>query len=94
MRVDIAKLVVQCVVRDLSQSASEFDAGGAASDDHKLKRGSVLSARGFVLALGEFEGQQNAAADFKRVFNRLQTRRQRLPFRMTEVGVGCAGGDD
>ncbi len=35
-RVDVAKLVVQCVTRDLSQRSREFDAGGSASDDRKL----------------------------------------------------------
>ncbi len=43
LRVDIAKLVVQCVVRDFSQSAGEFYAGGAASDDCKLQRRSALA---------------------------------------------------
>ena len=46
------------------------------------------------LALGQFEGQQNTAADFQRVFNRLQTGRQRLPFFVTKISVGRPGGDD
>src|SRR5437016_4151809 len=46
LRVDVAKLAVHCVTRDLSQSASEFDSGGAASDDGELQRRSALAASG------------------------------------------------
>jgi len=55
-----------------------------------LASGSLVSS----LALGQFEGQQNAAADFESVFDGLQTGRQRLPFRVAKVSMGGAGGDD
>src|SRR6266404_4421472 len=109
LRVDVAKLAVHCVTCDLSQSAGEFDAGGAASDDCKLQRRSAL-AGGLIrmivlmiilmlvlmrlLTLGQFEGQENATSDFERIFDRLETGGQRLPLFVTEVGVGCPGGDD
>ncbi len=101
--VDLAKLVVQRVARDFGQRACEFDAGGAASDDDKLKRRFVLGVvlggliliivTIIVLALGQFEGQQNAAADFQGVFNRLQTGREQFPLRVTEVSMSGAGSD-
>src|SRR6266446_3834368 len=94
LRVDVAKLAVHCVTCDLSQSAGEFDAGGAASDDCKLQRRSALAASGFVLTLGKFEGEENAAADFERVFNRLQTGRQWFPLLVTKVRMSGSGGDD
>ena len=35
-------------MRDFGQSAGEFDAGGAGSDDHKLQRGSALAAGSLI----------------------------------------------
>src|SRR6202022_1408927 len=72
-RVDIAKLAVQGVARNFSQGAGEFDSGWSASDDCKLQRRSALAAESLILAFGQLEGEQNAAADFECVFNRLQT---------------------
>ena len=98
LRVDIAELVGHGVARDFGQSSGKFDAGGAASDDDKLqgdplgRRYGALAAR--LLPLGQFESQQHTAADFERVFNRLQTGRKRLPFLVAKVGVGGPGGDD
>src|SRR5260370_131422 len=74
------------------------DATGAIEGYTQLEGRSALAAGGLilslVLALGQFEGQKNAAADFEGIFNRLQTGCQRLPFIVTKVGVGCPRGDD
>ena len=43
------------------------------------------------LALRPLEGEQNAAPDGGRVFERLQARRERLPIIMAEIGVSRAG---
>ena len=43
------------------------------------------------LALRPLEGEQNAAPDGGRVFERLQARRERLPIVMAEIGVPGAG---
>ena len=97
LRVNLAKLVVQGMARDFSQHACEFNTGRAASDDHKLKGRFALFGVSFfaqALTLGEFEGQQNAAADLESVFNRLQTGRQRLPLLVAKVSVGRSRGDD
>ncbi len=45
-------------------------------------------------AFGEFEGQQNAAADFERVLDGLEAGRESFPFVVAEIGVAGAGGDD
>ena len=80
------------MARDFGQGSGEFNPGRTASDDHKLQRRSVPFLR--TLSLRQFKGQQDAAADLQRVFDRLQARRQRLPFVVTEIGVGGARGDD
>ena len=49
--------------------------------------------RGIGLDLGPLEGQQDAAADGGGVLERLQARRERLPFVMAEIGVLRAGGE-
>ena len=46
------------------------------------------------LALGRLEGQEHPAADFGRVFDRLQAGRKRFPFGMAEVTVPGTGGND
>ena len=53
-----------------------------------------MATSGFVLSLGKFEGEENAAADFERVFNRLQTGRQWFPLLVTKVRMSGSGGDD
>jgi len=46
------------------------------------------------LPLYQLERQQHAAADFERVFYRLEAGSVGLPFIVTEVAVGRPGGDD
>src|SRR5262249_27819518 len=43
------------------------------------------------LALRLFEGEEDAAANGRRVLERLQARRERLPIVMAEIGVARAG---
>ncbi len=45
-------------------------------------------------AFGHFEREQDSTADFERVFDCLQAGRQRFPFVVAEIGVGCACCDD
>ena len=49
---------------------------------------------GSVLALGAFEGQQQAAADLGGVLDGLQAGRDGFPLVVAEIVVGGAGGDD
>ena len=52
----------------------------------------LLRLAGGSLALRQFEGQEHAAADFKRVFDGLEAGGIGLPFVVAEVTVGGAGG--
>ena len=90
--VDCAKLVGERMVADLGQRSREFHPGGTASNHNKVQRRAGLTGGG--LAFGKFEGQQHAAADFKRVLNRLKAWRVRLPIIVTEISMARAGGDD
>ena len=58
----------------------------------KFKR--IVSFAGSGLPLGQFEGQQNAAADFERVLDGLESGRESFPLVVAEIGVAGAGGDD
>ena len=52
----------------------------------------MVLARGGA-AFGQFESEQDAAADFDRVLDSFETRRKSFPFVMAEVGVPGAGSD-
>src|SRR5207244_1853260 len=54
----------------------------------------LAGGTGDRLALGEFKGEQNPTADFKRVFNGLEAGGVRLPLVVAKVGVGGAGGNN
>ena len=73
-----------------AKRAGKFDAGGASADDYKIQR--LVRHAGSCLALREFKGQQDPAANFQRVFNGLEARSKGLPVVMAEVGVGGSGG--
>ena len=47
-----------------------------------------------IFAFGALEGQKDASPDLKRVFERLEARRKRRPFLVTEVGVTRTGGNN
>ena len=53
---------------DVADGAGQLDAGGAAADDDEVER--RMPAVFLHLALGEFKGEQHAAADFEGVFDR------------------------
>src|ERR1700733_3040044 len=100
-RIDIAKLAVERVPRDLGQCPGEFDPRRPPSYDHEPQR---RCARVIVIVMGsrllllptlrQFKCQQNTPPDFERIFYRLQSGSQRLPFIMTKVSVRRARGDD
>src|SRR6202034_4334398 len=58
-RIDIAKLVIQSVARNLRQSSRQFDARRTTSDDYELQPRDAVGADG--LSFGQFESQQDAA---------------------------------
>jgi hypothetical protein len=85
------EIVPQRIVGDFAQRAGQFDAGRSAANDYESEPGVAL--RGVRLALGLFIGQQNAAADFGRVFHGLKSGREGLPLVMAEIGIRGAGRD-
>ncbi len=90
--VDVAKVVAHVELRDVADGAGELDAGGAAADDDEVER--RVPALLEHLPLGQFEGQQHAAANFDGVFDGLEAGRERLPLIVAEVGVRGAGGEN
>ena len=77
---------------ELGNGAGELDAGGTRADDRKGQpRGAPLR---IALALGTLEGDQDMPPQRGRVLQRLQARREFLPFVMAEIGVPRAGGED
>jgi hypothetical protein len=91
-RVDIAEFVGENVAGNLGKGAGEFDSGRAGAHDDEIQR-LVLSAHG-GLALRQFEGQQDAAANLESILDGLQPGSPRFPFVVTEVGMAGASGED
>ena len=87
--VDVAEVRGQGGARQFDDRPGELDPGraGADNDEGEQRRPPCLIA----LALRLLEGDQNAAPDGGRVFERLQSRRERLPIIMAEIGVTRAG---
>jgi hypothetical protein len=80
------------VVRELGNGAGKFDAGGARADDRERQQ--RIASYGIAFALGALEGDQNVPSQRGRIFQRLQARRELLPFVMAEISVAHAGGEN
>ena len=78
-------------LRQFGDGAGHFDAGRAGADDDESQQ--RRAPRRIGLALGALEGDQNAPPQRGGVLQRLQSRRERLPFVMAEIGVARAGGE-
>src|ERR1700689_3351187 len=91
-RIDRPEVVSQSVAADFRKSPGQFNSRRSGANHHKLQRVTALAGKG--AAFGEFEGQQNAATDFERVLDGLESRGQSFPFIVTKVGVAGAGGDE
>ena len=74
----------------LMAPASSTPGGSAADDDEIERRVPALLQH---LALGQFEGQQHAAANLGGVFDGFEAGRERLPLIVAEIGVRGAGGE-
>ena len=79
-------------LRQFGDGAGEFDAGRAGADDDEGQQRGAPCRIG--LALGTLERHQDAPAQRGGVLQRLQARRERLPFVMAEIGVARAGGEN
>ena len=91
-RIDAAELARQRVLRHLRQGARHLDAGRPGADDDEGHPGGAFGR--IARALGLLEGADDAGASGEGVGQRLQPRRDRGPFVVSEVAVRGAGGDD
>ncbi len=99
-RIDVPKIAAQCLVREFTQHAGQFDAGRPATDDYqrepRLNDGGI--GIGVVLGIGfalrAFEGGENAAAYLCGIFDGFQSWREWFPLVVAEVLVLYAGGQD
>ena len=89
-RVDVAEVVAHIKLSDVGDGSGQLDAGGSAADDDEIER--RVPAVFDHLAFGQFEGQQDTAANFGGVFDGLESRRERNPVVAAKVGVGGSGG--
>jgi hypothetical protein len=91
VRVDVAEIAGQGVMRHLGDGAGELDAGRAGSDDDEGQPRRALLRIG--LALGAFERHQDVPAQRGRILQRFQAGRELLPLVVAEIGVPRAGGE-
>src|ERR1700728_2022473 len=87
----MAKVVAHESARDVADRSGKFDASGAAADDDEIERMMGSGLQHF--ALGEFEGEEDAAANLDRVLDGFEAGSEGLPLVVSEVGVGGAGGE-
>ena len=89
--VDVAEVRRQRVLRQFRDGAGEFDAGGAGADDDEGQE--CCPTLRIALALGALEGHQDSPPQRGGILQRLEARRERLPFVMAEISVASAGGE-
>ena len=87
--VDVAEVGGKSGAREFGDRSGKLDPRRASADDDEGHESRALQLAG--LALRPLEGEENAASDRCRVFERLQARRERLPVVMAEIGVPRAG---
>ena len=87
----MAEVVAHIKLGDVGDGSGQLDAGGSTADDDEIERRvpAVLDH----LALGQFEGEQDAAANLGGVLDGFETGRKRSPIVAAKVGVGGAGGE-
>ena len=86
MRVDAAEFTDQSLAGDFSEGPSHLHTGGTSTNDAQGQP--VLAFFRVRFFLGRFKGKQQAASNFKRVFQGFQARRVGGPFIMAKVTVG------
>src|SRR5450755_1159532 len=85
----LAKVVAQRVARDLADGACQFHSGWTRSDDNESQP--LAACFGLRFELGLFKRGKDPPADFRRLLDRLETRRELLPLRVAEVIILSAG---
>ena len=89
--VDVAEVVAHIELGNVGDGSGQLDAGGPTADDDEIER--RVPAVFDHLALGQFKGQQDTAANLSGVFDGLEARRKRSPVVAAKVGVGGSGGE-
>ena len=77
---------------ELGDRTGELDSGRAGADDDEGQQRRALGIVG--TGLGQLEGDQDAAADRRRVIDLLEARRGPFPLVLAEVIVARTGGED
>src|SRR6185312_5451191 len=90
--INAAKVAFQIMPGDIRDSAGELHSGGSGAYDYKVQRRRIPVGKG--LPLSTLKSQQDAAANVSGIFQGLQARRILLPFRMSEISVGGACGNN
>ena len=90
--IDVAEVVAHVELGDVADGAGKFDAGGPSADDDEVQFG--VGAGLYHFALGQFKGEQDAAANFGCVLDGFEAGRELGPVVFAEVGVGGAGAQD
>ena len=83
--VDVAEVAGQGGVGELGECSGHLDAGRPGADQDKGQQPPAYRRVGTRFRL--FEGEQQAAADQRRVVDRFEARRQPRPVVMAEIGV-------
>ena len=91
-RINVLVLGTERHARDLAHRPGQFNSGRAAANHDEVQR--QVRARQQRLALGQFVSQQDAAPHLQRIFEGLQSGRQRLPIIVAKVGVSGSCRDD
>jgi len=92
LRVDAAEVLAEREAGEFGDGSGHFDAGGASSDDDE---GHFHPAGGFVFGFFSFfEGGEDAPAELGGVLKAFETGSAGFPFRVSEVGVTGARGED
>ena len=91
-RIDVAEFVLEHVLGDVGHRAGQLDARRPAANDHKIQQLAML--REVPFALGQLEGRKQPAADFGRIFDRLESGGDVLPLGVAEVAVRGTGRHD
>lgn len=90
--VDVAEVVHEGVAGDLGDGSSEFDAGGAATDDDEVHPFATLL--GIGLALGDLESTEDFHAHFTGVIEAFESGGVLFPLVFPEVAGDGSGGED
>ncbi len=89
--IDAAKFSDQILIHQLDDGARQFHTGRTAANDYKREQ--CGAARRVRFPLGALQRQEHPAANRGCIFQRLETRREGLPFIMAEIGMSRAGGE-